>query len=82
MSCGSNELAMIRRHRHFRTILEQDTAFFRIEQRVFPSAFPAQPKVLDGMRVRRFLAQAISFMKPEELPLTIVKGNLAGGICT
>jgi len=73
---------MFGRHRHFRTILEQDPAFFCIEQRVLPSTFPAQPKVLDGMRVRRFLARAISFMKPEELPLTIVKRNLAGRICT
>jgi hypothetical protein len=81
VSRGGNKSAVFGWHRQFRTILEQDTSFFRIEEGVLPSTYSAQPKVLDGMCVGRFLARAVSFMKPKKLALAIVKRNQAGKIC-
>lgn len=70
-------------HRRFngRTILEQDAAFLRIDQRVITRTFRTEPKVLNGMRVWGLFVRSMRLVEPEKCSLAVVKGNLAGGIC-
>jgi hypothetical protein len=62
-------------------IAKKDAEFARIEERVFARTTSTQPKMLDGMGIRRFLLGAVSLVKAEQLALPIVKWSAASEIC-
>lgn len=64
-----------------RAILEEHTTFVRINQCEVQRTFSTQPKMLDGMGIRRPLIRVVSLVKTEQLPLRVVQGDFTGGIC-
>ena len=62
--------------------LEENAARIAVLQRIETAASAAQPEMLDGMSVRRFLAGRMIFMETKELALVVIKGSLAIGVCT
>ena len=61
--------------------MEKDAEFVGVEECIFERTISTQPKMLDGMGIRRFLIGAVSFVKAEQLALPVVKWSVASGIC-
>jgi hypothetical protein len=74
-------LALFWRRGNLESIAKKDTEFARIEKCVLERAITAEPKMLNGMGIRRFLIGAVSLVKAEQLALPIVKWSVASEIC-
>jgi hypothetical protein len=79
-SGGGHDLAFFWRRGNFGLIAKKDAEFARIEECVFERTISTQPKMLDGMGIRRFLLGAVGFVKAEQLALPIVKRCVASEI--
>ena len=74
-------MAFFRRRRNFGSIAKKDAELARIEECVFEKAITAEPKMLDGMGIGRFLIGAVGLVKAEQLPLPVVKRSATRRIC-
>ena len=74
-------MAFFWRRGNFGSIAKKDAEFACIEECVFERTISTQPKMLDGMGIRRFLIEAVSLVKAEQLALPIVKWSVASEIC-
>jgi hypothetical protein len=74
-------LAFFWRRGNFRSIAKKDAEFACIEECVFERTTSTQPKMLDGMDIRRLLIGAVSLVKAEQLALAIIKWSIASQIC-
>lgn len=62
---GGDELDGFCRYGYFVRSLEEDAAFFRVDEGVQFRAFSAEPKMLDGMGIRRLFIGPVGLVKAE-----------------